>query len=246
MLSVVIPTLQKNVEVLEKLIVSLINDSEVFEIILIDNSLKGFDRLKHHKLKVIIPKENLYVNPSWNLGVKMSVCDVVALLNDDIVICENFCKKVYSKMSPSIGIVGFNSSEYMELIDGCNFEEPVCINEIELEEIKYRDVYFGVAMFFYKTSYYEIPPEIKIVYGDDFLLYKNKLNGKKNYKINGIKILHIGSLSSANKSLKFICKQDAKIYKKLTLKWYKRIFSFENMWDCFKLRLVGLTFKISK
>lgn len=68
-LTVVIPTLQKNKEVLTKLIDSLDRDTSVTEILLIDNSLAGF---KHSskKLKVITPEANLYVNPSWNLGVE--------------------------------------------------------------------------------------------------------------------------------------------------------------------------------
>ena len=59
----VIPTLQKNKEILTKLIEALERDTAVTEILLIDNSLIGF---KHSssKLTVITPEENLFVNPS--------------------------------------------------------------------------------------------------------------------------------------------------------------------------------------
>ena len=44
-------------------------DCDVDEIIVIDNSLQGIE-LDSKKLRVIIPNENIFVNPSWNLGVK--------------------------------------------------------------------------------------------------------------------------------------------------------------------------------
>ena len=69
MLSIVIPTLQKNKEILYNLIDSLDTDKSVGEIIIIDNSLKGIEYISQ-KVKVITPEENLFVNPSWNLGVK--------------------------------------------------------------------------------------------------------------------------------------------------------------------------------
>ena len=94
----VIPTLQKNKEILTKLIEALERDTAVTEILLIDNSLIGF---KHssNKLTVITPEENLFVNPSWNLGVAKAKTEIVALLNDDIILPENYCGDVASSMS---------------------------------------------------------------------------------------------------------------------------------------------------
>ena len=243
MLSIVIPTLQKNKEILYNLIDSLDTDNSVGEIIIIDNSLKGIEYISQ-KVRVITPKENLFVNPSWNLGVKEAKYDIVALFNDDISVSENFCSSVISKMTPDMGIVGFNSGEYMEVCD--KFSEQPIKTEITLEPIKYMDKYFGVAMFFFKNAYTQIPNEMKIVYGDNFLIYNCQKNKKMCYRINGQKILHIGSLSSSNPKLKPICKNDSKIYKKLTMTFSRRMFSYENCWDCYKIRLSGLTFKIKK
>ena len=105
--SVVIPTLQKKLEILNNLIKMLDSDNFVTEIIVIDNSTKGYI-YESNKVKVIVPKENLFVNPSWNLGVKESKEDIVALLNDDITIPENFCKNVVSQMNEKMGVVGFH------------------------------------------------------------------------------------------------------------------------------------------
>ncbi|MBR5303669.1 MAG: glycosyltransferase [Candidatus Gastranaerophilales bacterium] len=243
MLSIVIPTLQKNKEILYNLIDSLDTDKSVGEILIIDNSLKGIDYISQ-KVRVITPSENLYVNPSWNLGVKEAKYDIVALFNDDISVSEDFCTNVISKMIPNMGIVGFNSGDYMEVCD--KFSEQPQKSIIELEPIKYMDKYFGVAMFFFKSAYAPIPNDMKIVYGDNWLIYNCQNNKRICYRINGQKILHIGSLSSSNPKLKPICKNDSKIYKKLTMTFKKRMMSFENCWDCYKLRLFGLTFKIRK
>lgn len=243
MISIVIPTLQKNKEVLYNLIDSLDTDKSVGEILIIDNSLKGIEYLSQ-KVRVITPKENLFVNPSWNLGVKEAKYDIVALFNDDISVCENFCSSVISKMTPEMGIVGFNSTDFMTVCS--DFKEQPTKNEISLEEIKYMDKYFGVAMFFFKSAYTPIPNEIKIVYGDAWLINQCWRKKKKNYRINGQQIFHIGSLSSSNPKLKPICNSDAKIYRKAITTIKDRLFSFEEHWDCFKLRLLGLTFKIKK
>ncbi len=243
MLSIVIPTLQKNKEILYNLIDSLDTDKSVGEIIIIDNSLKGIEYISQ-KVRVITPEENLFVNPSWNLGVKEAKYDIVALFNDDISVSENFCSNVISKMTPQMGIVGFNSGEYMEVCE--SFKEQPQPAEISLEPIKYMDKYFGVAMFFFKSAYTTIPNNMKIVYGDNWLIHNCKKNKKICYRINGQKILHIGSLSSSNPKLKPICKIDSMIYKKHTMNWKKRMLSHEEYWDCHKYRIFGMTFKIKK
>lgn len=241
-ISVVIPTLQKCKEILYKLVESLDKDESVAEILLIDNSLKGFNH-ESKKLEVITPKENLFVNPSWNLGVKKAKSEIVALFNDDIIIPENFCKNVSEKMTEDMGLIGFKGKNIEPMPKEYKLPEQ---GNPEPEPINYLDYYFGTVMFFFKKTYVEIPDEIKIVYGDNYIFNMYKKNKFKNYCINGCKIYHYGSLSSGEKSLNPICKNDAKIYKKLTVKWYHRILSFEEVWDCFKLRFLGLTFKIPK
>ena len=102
--SVVIPTLQKNLELLNNLVKTLHNDVFVSEIIIIDNSTKGYT-YESDKVRVIIPKENLFVNPSWNLGVKEAKEDKIAILNDDITIPEDFCSTISEQISPDKGII---------------------------------------------------------------------------------------------------------------------------------------------
>ena len=64
MFSVIIPTLQKNINVLNKLVEELDLDDVIGEILIIDNALKGFSG-HSPKIKVFIPQTNLFVNPSY-------------------------------------------------------------------------------------------------------------------------------------------------------------------------------------
>ena len=236
--SVVIPTLQKNVELLNNLISSLERDTAVKEIIVIDNSIKGYIH-NSLKLRVITPEKNIFVNPAWNLGVKESGEDIVALLNDDITIPENFCKNVIEQITPDMGIVGFHR-DYIENIQAIM---PIPVStDLFLELATGRCGFFGIAMFFYKTSYYEIPAEMKIFWGDDWLYYWNKKYKKNNYYISGQKIYHWGSLSSADNFINPYSKSDSKLYRKYTKKWWQFIFNIEFVFRGIRITVCGVNF----
>ena len=82
MLSVIIPTVQKKLEVLKTLVGILEQDSSVSEIFIINNKPDIPLNLSGSKLKIYTPEENLYVNPSWNLGVSKIQNDIFVLMND--------------------------------------------------------------------------------------------------------------------------------------------------------------------
>lgn len=178
-ISVVIPTLQKNKNLLFNLIESLNKDSNVGEIIVIDNSTKGFGEDLNKfaaKIKLIIPEKNIFVNPAWNLGVETAENEVVALLNDDITICENFCSSVVEKMNPEMGIIGIHCDfvEVVKNICACPLK-----TDLFLKESKQRNMHFGIAMFFYKSAYEKIPDDIKIFYEDDWIFKNAQKKGAK-------------------------------------------------------------------
>ena len=243
MLSIVIPTLQKNTTILSLLIDTLTKDQNVGEIILIDNSLKGFQN-NSPKLRVIVPEQNLYVNPSWNLGVQEAKYDFIGLLNDDIAVAENFCSNVLAKLDEKNGIYGVNIKNVVSKDEIS--EIPQNTSGIEIEKINYRGEWFGVAMFFHKNSYVKIPEQLKIYRGDDWIVLQAKKNKKQNYTILGQDIYHLGSLSSADKNFNPILRQDAKNYTHLTVKWYNRLFSTGESINYYCLRLCGITFNLKK
>lgn len=237
MISIIIPTLQKRVDILEKLVKSLNSDDSVGEIIVIDNANKPLN-FYCEKMRVITPEGNIYVNPAWNLGVKEAKYDIVGLLNDDIVISEKFCGRLENIFPENAGIVGYTS----ESID--EGEAKPEVSEIILKKTDFIIFGFGIAMFFKKDLYSQIPEDLKILYGDWYIFYECKKRGFTNYKILGQKISHIGSLTSSSKSLNPIIECDKKVYKKITLKPWDYIFSIHEYADCIRLRLFGMNLRI--
>ena len=70
--SVIIPTIWKG-ETLNDLLINLYNCELIGEVILINNDNKNSKPIPlHDKLIYVEPQKNLFVNPSWNLGVRMS------------------------------------------------------------------------------------------------------------------------------------------------------------------------------
>lgn len=235
-ISVIIPTLQKNKDLLLNLIKNLENDSDVEEIIIIDNSLNGLNYY-NKKLKLIIPSTNLYVNPSWNLGVKNASFDNIAILNDDIAIPNNFCSSVFKKISKETGIAGCNIDFIIE--SRSTLQTPIT-KEIDLVPIANRCMHWGIAIFLKKTNYVEIPNNLKVFYGDDWLIYQCKKQNKKIYSICGQEIYHYGSLSSSATSLDHIAKQDKETYIQLTQNCRQKIFSFEKVYKGFRFVIFGI------
>ena len=151
-ISVIIPTLQKNLSFLINLLSTLERDTSVDEIIVIDNSLRGLN-YKSSKLKLIIPEENLFVNPSWNLGVKEAKNELVALLNDDIIIPDGFCSRIAEKMNAlrgGGGCVGFCGDNIIVTKDLVPQPEQT---SIELTATDTRCLYWGIVIFFYSSSF---------------------------------------------------------------------------------------------
>ena len=87
-ISVIIPTVQKNTSVLNKLLNILCSDKVVSEVIIINNIDKPFvpDK-KSKKISVYQPDENFYVNGSWNFGVSICENERFLIMNDDILCC---------------------------------------------------------------------------------------------------------------------------------------------------------------
>lgn len=211
MISVVIPTLQKGLDALKALLNNLNNDNAVGEIIVIDNSLKGFEH-NFEKVRFIIPTQNLFVNPSWNLGVSESKFDYVALFNDDVIVSDTFCSKILPYLSEDKGVFGsFGDDIKLEKTDA--FFAP--FKDDKKIKISPTDCYidgFGIIMVGHKNAFPHIPDEMRVYSGDNYLFKMNSNNGKQNYLIYGVEIRHYGSLSSSCMSLNEIKLHDEKYY----------------------------------
>ena len=249
MISVIIPTLQKNLKLLKALVKSLNKDSAVGEIIIIDNSLKGFEH-DFEKVRFIIPEENLYVNPSWNLGVKESKFDYIALFNDDILVSENFCSNVFPYMTEDKGIFASFGDEIVCIKDETIFK-PLKDKKIQISPTDCIINGFGCIMIGHKSAFPHIPEIMKVYGGDDYLFKINYDNGKQNYLIYGMDMRHYGNLSSANPALKEIKDRDEKYFennfnppKNYTL--FEKLFSCEIKGRHYAVNLLGLRLRFRR
>lgn len=261
MFSIIIPTMQKDVEILDKLIFELDNSNLVDEILVIDNSTKGF-LSNSKKVRVIVPKKNLFVNPAWNLGVREAKNEIVGIFNDDILLPLNFIEEVnnFIQKTPGFGIIGLDSN-YIRNYEKKDFETYPNNSKLTFRPFKktiYTE-YFGSAFFIKKENYYEIPKNIKVWCGDNYLLKKNLDNHKTNYEIIGAEIKHLKSMTVGNKKFEKICEKDvynyAKInpefkkhshYKSKSKTFLRNIFSLRNENKHKVLTITGIKIKIGK
>ncbi len=206
-ISVIIPTIQSSLPLLNGLVKNLEKDPVVGEIIIINNAKPKLD-VEGAKVVCLNQKKNIFVNNSWNLGVETSKSEYFALINDDLILPENFCSKILPHLSKEKGIVGMDTSSVVDIDD---IHDTNNINyEIHLKETKERKLSFGIAMFGHRESYYKIPKCLKIFCGDDYLIYANKKHNKTNYTIQNCKIKHCHQLSSGNIKFEYIKYSDCK------------------------------------
>lgn len=259
--SVIIPTLQKNINILGKLVTLLDNDKSVEEIIIIDNTGKDFDEKFYSlssKIKTIINNKNEYVNPCWNKGVKISRNEYFALFNDDVIISNNFCLNVLKNFKSNTGLIGISKDVVVNVSpNACNnikFDNK----KPKIKQSKIRNEFYGIVMFGRKQDYFKIPKDMKVWCGDDYLFYMNKKNGRKNYKITNCQIYHMHSLTSSLPIFDEIKQNDVEIMKRYFSDWYidkhlennninsffETIFSVRNNNKHKLITILGIKFKI--
>jgi hypothetical protein len=163
--SVIIPTLWKSNRI-HTLLFDLIKCEFVDEIILIDNGGKFFEYFEAlDKVKLVQTGENIYVNPAWNLGVKLAKNNSIALVNDDINFNPNIFGVITNDILLEYGIIGQSEYNYK----GNNTDEPI----LEKWNGKIRDWGWGCLIMFDKQNWMDIPDDIKIWYGDDYIFKCN-------------------------------------------------------------------------
>ena len=215
--SVIIPTLWRAKEFTDHLVSVLIEDESVGEIIIIDNKPRDFF-YKFDKVVTSWSLENMYVNPSWNLGIEESSYDKFIILNDDIIIPHNFVSQLEGMLTPDKGIVGIDAS-YVIKIDSFDDKNITFLDrKIELKSISNRDWGFGIVIAGHRKSYHKIPENIRIWYGDDYLVQMNNEQGKVNYVIDDIPIFTKMSATSDSAEFDEIKNIDTLMYDRF-VKW---------------------------
>lgn len=169
-LSVVIPTMWRSARTIPTL--KALNDQEfVSEVIVINNessSTPTYEGLS--KVKMVDPGENIYVNPSWNLGVSMASEDYVCIMNDDITLHEvSMLENVMNEVSPGV-CFGVHGDSYS-------------MTRREISFVSGHDIGrgWGCMLVMQKNDWVDIPDEMKILCGDDWIA--SKVGSCKSFKM---------------------------------------------------------------
>lgn len=207
MISVIMPTMWKG-DHWKKMIPLLDVNPLIGEIIIVDNDQNNNFMFKQHlynKIKHLKSDVNLFVNPSWNLGVSISKFENICLLSDDVFFDINCLNSVFEKITPENGLIGFSSSSIFVN------EESIFFSEWEqktINPINHIHHKFGICMFLHKSNYRTIPENLKIFYGDTFLFSQNIKRRKQNWQIeNYFAVTAMGTTSKSDEFKGFFAEE---------------------------------------
>lgn len=213
MISIIIPVINQ-IGLTEQLLCGIYNNISLLkEIFLIDNGSKDnytdlIKKFNNPNITYIRNKNNIGVNPSWNLGISLSTGKYISILNNDIIINKSFFSKISDTFenNSNIGIVVPNtvSTKYIESDN----------NSPEIRKISKRE---GWAFTIRKEITDKIPPipkELNKCFGDDYLFYWTWKLGYKIVKIMNNQIFHYGSMTQIHEVKKkhLPNKEDERIY----------------------------------
>jgi hypothetical protein len=170
--SVIIPTMWRcNLEDFYKTLQVLNNENQIIEIVLIDNDIFFKHKIKDiilnniSKLKYFPQEKNIYVNPAWNLGVSKSCGEHIIIVNDDFHIKSKKTLKNIIKTHITHGSI---SNSIYGIATSCYIEKPTS-NKIYLTDNEGRGTGWGCFFILHKNTWVNIPEDLLIWFGDDFL-----------------------------------------------------------------------------
>ena len=142
-----------------KLVEDLCASDVVGEVIIIDNAPGEDQRLPNNgKIALHLMAENIYVNPAWNYGVERAQFENILICNDDLNFDPSFLG-IYDDSLQHVGIIGMAFENYQLKADA----------NIHLKPMKDRPYGWGCLMLIHKSKYTQIPEDLLIANGDDWL-----------------------------------------------------------------------------
>lgn len=166
MISYVVPTMwcyEPFLNFLEQ----LVKVPEIANVIIINNNVKDTPThsvLEHEKLIICNCSENIYVNPAWNLGVKLSQTDKICIANDDIVVDLKLFPIADEFITAQMGLLGISPGR-------AEFgQHPITNGSIDILPWNREHTFgFGSLFFLHKNNWVDIPHELLVYYGDNWI-----------------------------------------------------------------------------
>lgn len=158
MISVVMPTMWRS-DRTEGLLKSLGDTPCVSEIIIIDNAKDERPDIEIPEKAVLLEQEeNIFVNPAWNLGVSESKEEYVCIINDDLTMDCKAAFPIMQGLLRHVPCIGIHSNSY-------RYEED------DVLMVHGHDIGrgWGCCMFLDKSKWVDIPEQLKIWFGDNWI-----------------------------------------------------------------------------
>jgi hypothetical protein len=167
-ISVIIPTIWVGTR-LPEMLKQLYACEQIGEVILINNAKdKTPDFERHEKLLYVEPDQNIFVNPAWNMGVRLAKYDYIINTQEDVFFNVNNLVQFINHIETSgynlkdLGIIGMHLDNF--------YMESAKVNEVELINLDpEKGGGWACCLIYHKQNWKHIPETIKIYYGDDFL-----------------------------------------------------------------------------
>ncbi|MBB5511491.1 GT2 family glycosyltransferase [Neomicrococcus aestuarii] len=158
--SVVIPTLQRS-HLLREVVERSASHPLVEEVLVINNAPIPLD-WSSPKMRVLQQTENIFVNPAWNLGAREAKSEFLAIVNDDVL----FGPEVFDECARILHRGRFSMAGPAESCFGYPKQGKIGHRIAPFRSFKGR---YGTFMALRRTDYWEIPEQMKIWGGDDWL-----------------------------------------------------------------------------
>ena len=194
MISFIIPTIWKAEEIYKSIEQFKRLKHKNAELIIIDNTHSDFYD-NDPRITIVKFTNNIFVNPAWNIGVKLARNNYICLLNDDIYfnyvnLFNNFER--FIDQNPNLGLIGFNENSRVR--DNSNIlnkddDELILVDTTGIVPFAY-----GCCMFLKKEDYFDIYEECKIFYGDTILIV-SIIDIKRKYMYYIDNLISIGRIS---------------------------------------------------
>ena len=191
------------------------------EIIIINNDKSKTptaEVLTDPKIRIISFDQNIYVNPAWNIGVRESKNKFIGILNDDIIFDIKVFYHVREILSPQSGVIGICIG------DKTHNQPPFQTGSIKIKPWEGESTMgFGCLMFVHKDTWIDIPIELKVYYGDNWIFDTALWEKRTNYLITDL--LHFTPHAQTTGTIEndFLDKETP-IYKQILEIWKHNLF----------------------
>jgi hypothetical protein len=223
--TVVIPTMWRYAPFVNFL-TDLVKFPLIDEIIIINNDVEKTPNapvLSHEKVRMINFKENIYVNPAWNIGVRESRNKNIGILSDDVIFDIKAFYHVQEVLSPTCGVVGIC------LGDPNHNQPPFQTGSIKIKPWEGEHTMgFGCLMFVHKDTWIDIPDCLKVYYGDNWVFDTALWEGRTNYLITDI-LYHTPHAQTSGTIVNNFLDKETEFYKPELEKWKGILFNVHSL-----------------